>query len=187
MAFDQGAPSFGLNDLKIQTWSSAGTYSGTITDVMSAQMANVTMQMISAILNGDDSITAAAARAIGGEQQMRWGGVSMSALAVMTGKAVTTISSVNQLQIAGGDRMPYFGVIAKALVEEGGGAFWVYLPKVKIMSNFTLVQMEYGAFAIPEVTCQLVDDASYGVINLIADAANIDVTVMPPANIAVVS
>lgn len=187
MAFDQGAPQFGLNDCKIQNWASAGTYDGSITDVMSIQMLGVTMQQVSAQLTGDDRITATAARAIGGQVQMRFGGANLDSLAVLLGIAVGTISSVDQIQIAGGDAMPYFGIIGKALAEEGGGDFWVYCPKAKIVSDFTLAQMEYGSFVIPEVTVQLVDDDSYGVINLITHPTALAITVMPPADIATVS
>jgi hypothetical protein len=91
------------------------------------------------------------------------------------------------LQIVGGDRMPYFGIIGKALAEEGGGDLWVYLPKAKLMGDFQLAMLEYGAFAIPEVTVQLVDDDSYGVINLITHPTDVAITVMPPANIAEVA
>lgn len=183
MPFDQGAPQFGLNDAKIATWNSAGSY-GTLVDIMSIQMMNVTMQQVSAQLEGDDRITATAARAIGGTAQMRFGGLNLDSLAVMLGIAVGTISSVDQILIAGGDVMPYFGMIGKANAEEGGGDTWVFLPKGKIVSDFTLFQGEYGSFVIPEVTVQLVDDASYGIINLITHPTALDITVMPPVNIA---
>jgi hypothetical protein len=186
MPFDQGAPQFGIRDCKIATWSSAGSY-GTVTDVMSIQMMGVTMQQTSAQLEGDDEITATAARAIGGQAQMRFGGLNLDSLAVMLGIAVTTISSVDQIQIAGGDVMPYFGTIGKYNAEEGGGDTWAFLPKGKIVSDFTLIQGEYGSFAIPEVTVQLVSDASYGVINIITHPTALDITVMPPANIAAIS
>ena len=184
MAFDQGAPQFGLSDAKVQTWSSAGSYSGTITDIMSVQMIGVTMQMVSAQLTGDDQITATASRAIGGTVRMRFGGINLDGLAIITGKSVGTISSVEQLNIEGGDRMPYFGIIGKALAEEGTGDFWVYCPKAKLMGDFQIAMLEYGNFAIPEVTVQLVNDASYGIINLVTHATDVAITVMPPANIA---
>lgn len=187
MPFETGSPQFGLADCKIQTWASAGTYSGSIQDVMSVQALNVTMQQVSAILTGDDQITATAANSIGGQAVFRFGGISLDAYAIMTGKAVGTISSVEQVQIKGGDRMPYFGIIGKALAAEGAGDFWYYLPKCKITGDFNLGQMEYGTFAIPEVTVQLVNDASYGIINLITHPTDVAITVMPPANIATVS
>lgn len=184
MPFDQGGPSFGLEDVKIQTWASAGTYSGSITDIMSVQMMGVTLQFSQAQLTGDNRITATAALGIGGTVQVRFGGISLTALAVMTGRANTTISSVIQSAIKGGDRMPYFGIIGKTPAAEGLGDLWVYCPKVKIMSDFTVAMLEYGAFAIPEVTCQLVDDDTYGIYNIITHPTNLAITVMPPVNIA---
>lgn len=186
MPFEQGGPQFGLDDAKIQTWASAGTYSGVITDIMSVQMLGITLQFSQAQLVGDDQITATAARAISGTCQVRFGAISLDALAIMTGKAKTTISSVIQQGIKGSDRMPYFGIIGKVKAEEGGGATWVYCPKAKIMSDLSIAMLEYGTFAIPEVTVQLVSDASYGIYNTITYPTDtLAITVMPPANIAV--
>lgn len=187
MAFDQGAPSFGLSDTKVQTWASAGTYSGSITDIMSIQLLGVTLQQISAQLTGDDQITATDTRAIGGQVQMRFGGINLDSLAIITGRAIGTISSVEQLGFPGGHRMPYFGIIGKALAAEGGGDLWVYCPKAKLMGDFQVAQLEYGAFAIPEVTVQLVPDATYGIFNLITHPTDLAITVMPPANIAAIT
>lgn len=185
MAFDQGAPQFGLNDGKIQTWASAGTYSGSITDIMSIQMANVNVETIAAILTGDDRQTAIAALVIGGTAQLRFGGLNLDMLAVLTGKAIVTDTTVENIQLPGGHKFPYLGAIFKALSAEAGDT-WLYLPKIKLMSGFS-IRMEYGAFVIPEVTCQVVDDASYGTINVITHAADLAVTVMPPANIAAIT
>jgi len=187
MPFDQGSPQFGLTDCKIQTWASAGIYSGTAVDIMSVQMMGVTIQFIQAQLTGDNRITATAALAIGGTCQIRFGGVSPVALAIMLGRVNTTISSVIQQGIKGGDRMPYFGIIGKAEAAEGLGDTWVYCPKVKLMSDFTLAMLEYGAFVIPEVTCQLVDDDTYGVVNIITHPTSVEITTFPPPNIAALS
>jgi hypothetical protein len=154
---------------------------------MSVQAINTTLQEVSAILNGDDQITATAALAIGGQAVFRFGGISLDALAIMTGKAVVTVSSVETVQIKGGDRMPYFGIIGKALAAEGAGDTWYYIPKAKITGDFNLGQMEYGTFAIPEVTVQLVHDASYGIINIITHPTDVPITVMPPANITIIT
>lgn len=185
MPFEQGSPQFGLSDGKIATWTSAGVY-GTLLDVMSIQMGSFTQQQVSAILTGDDKQTAIAAAAIGGTVQLRFGGMNPSVLALLTGRSVTTISSVSQVLVAGGHKMPYIGIILKALSAETGDT-WLFIPKAKIVSDFTIAQMEYGAFTIPEVTLQVVDDASYGVYSFITHPTDVAITVMPPANIAVVS
>lgn len=186
MAFDQGAPQFGLSDCKIATWTAAGSY-GTVTDVMSVQMVGVTLRYSEAELTGDDAITATAARAIGGTCTVRFGGISPTALAIILGRATSTISSVVQQSVKGGNRMPYFGLIGKALAEDSSGDFWVFVPKMKISGDIPIAMLEYGTFAIPEVTARMVDDASYGVVTWLTHPTDVAITVMPPANIAVVS
>lgn len=187
MAFDAyGAPTFGLRDCKIASWTSTGVY-GTAVDVPSVQMMGATLQQVAAQLEGDDSIQATAARAIGGQVQLRFGSVSIGALEVMTGQSATSsLSTPNQvkgLKIAGGDNMPYFGIVGQAYAEEGDGDLHVFIPKCKITGDIQLANLQYGQFAIPEMTVQAVDDATYGVIYLIEHETAVAVAI-PPANIA---
>jgi hypothetical protein len=186
MPFDVGSPQFGLNDGKIATWS-PGTPSSYLpvggTDIMSIQMGQVTMELVNAILTGDDRQTSIASQAIGGSVQMRWGGLNLSSLAVLTGTTISSLSSTaKQLQILGSQKMPFVGVILKALSAEVGDT-WLWLPKCKILSNFTLAQMEYGAFTIPEVTMQVVDDDSWGAINIITHVVDTPILAFPPSNL----
>jgi hypothetical protein len=182
MPFETGTPTFGIADAKVASWASSGTY-GTLTDVMGIQMATATLQVISAIANGDDAIIAAAARLSGAQLQMRFVGMNPSVVSVITGVAIDVSSSVSNLQFAGGNRLPYFGAIVKAVSEEVGDT-WVFLPKLKIMSDFVLFQGEYGAFSTPEVTVQAVPDVRWGVANFITHLTDLAITVMPPANIS---
>jgi hypothetical protein len=185
MGFDQGAPQFGIHDAKVASWTATNTY-GTLTDIMGIQMAQATMQVISAIANGDDTIVAAGSRLTGVQLQMRFVGMNPSMWAILTGLSVTTISSVKQLQFEGGEKMPYFGAIIKSLSEEAGDT-WVFIPKCKIMSDFVLFQGEFGAFTTPEVTVQAVPDETWGLANFITHPTDVDITVIPPADIAQVS
>jgi hypothetical protein len=186
MPFDQGSPQFGLNDGKIATWNAGTppTYTPPAgTDIMSIQMGSVSMEVISAVLTGDDTQTAISASAIGGTLQLRWGGLNLDMLAVLTGRTVTSgTSSMKSIRIGGGQKMPYVGIIVKALSAEAGDT-WLFLPKTKITSAFTLAQMEYGTFTIPEVTMQVVDDASWGAINVITHPTDVPITAFPPAGI----
>jgi hypothetical protein len=90
------------------------------------------------------------------------------------------------MQFEGGERMPYFGVILKALSEEVGDT-WVFLPKCKIMSDFILFQGEFGTFSTPELTVQAVPDDTWGLANFITHPTDVAISVIPPANIAEVS
>lgn len=185
MPFDQGAPQFGVNDAKVATWIATDSY-GSLTDVMGIQMAQASIQIVSAIANGDDKIVAAASRLTGAQLQMRFVGLNPSMMSVITGIATDEISSVINLQFAGGERMPYFGAIIKALSEEIGDS-WVFLPKCKIMSDFVIFQGEFGAFTTPEVTVQCVEDETWGIANFITHPTDVPITIIPPANIAEVA
>lgn len=187
MPFEQGSPTFGLSDAKVQAWGSA-SYLATAVDIMGIQMATATLQIISAIANGDDAIVAAAARLTGAQLQLRFVGMNPAAVGIITGVSQTASSmgvgsSASNLQFAGGNRMPYFGAIVKALGEEGGDT-WVFLPKCKIMSDFVLFQGEYGAFSTPEVTVQCVPDTKWGVANFITHPSDIAITSLPPSHIS---
>lgn len=186
MAFDSyGAPQFGLNDVKVAAWNATNSY-GSAVDVMSAQQLGGTLRVVSAELIGDDSITATGSRVIGGQINMRFGGISLAALEVILGNTATSSvaspNEVKQLKMDGGDNLPYFGLVGKALAEEGVGDFMIFYPKCKIMSDIQLANMEYGQFAIPEMTIMAVDDETYGVLSLIEHQANTAIAI-PPLNI----
>lgn len=182
MPFEQGGPQFGVNDAKVAAWDGDGTY-GTVTDVMGIQLAQVSLQIVSAIANGDDKIVAAGARLTGTMLQMRFVGMNPTMLSVITGVATDTISSVINLQFVGGEKMPYFGAIIKIDGEETGDT-WAFIPKCKIMSDFVPLQGEFGTFTTPEVNVQAVPDEFWGLANFITHPTAIPITVMPPANIA---
>jgi len=183
MGFDDyGAPQFGLADVKVATYNDTDDY-GTEVDVPSVQLLGTTMQVISAQLEGDDKITDAHSQAIGGQIRMRFGSVSMAALEVLLGiDSTASGSDQDHLKISAGANMPYFGLCGKASATQGDGDMHVFIPRLKIMDDVDLVQLEYGQYAIPEMTLQAIDDDTYGVINLIEHAADTEVAV-PPTNI----
>lgn len=185
MGFEQGGPGFGLNDLKVAAYNATNDY-GTEVDVYSAQAFNVTMRVIGAELTGDDAITSTAARPIGGQATMRFGGVSLAALEVMTGNTATSsIASPNNvkvLKISGGEDLPFFGICGKALGADSDGQTEVFVPKAKIMSDINLIQMEYGTFMIPEVQVAFVKDETHGILQIIEAEAERAIAI-PPLNI----
>jgi hypothetical protein len=184
MGFDSyGAPQFGLYDVKIATWNATNDY-GTEVDVPSVQLMGTVLSVVSAQLEGDDEITDSAASTIGGEVRIRFGSVSLGALEVLLGIASTPSGSAqDHLKISGGVALPYFGICGKVKATQGSGDLHVFLPKVKIMDNVTLAEAQYGQYMIPEVSAQAVDDATYGIINLIEHSTAADIEI-PPTNIS---
>lgn len=171
MAFSAfGAPQFGLRDCKVAAWTSTGVY-GAAVDVMSVQQLGGTLRVAAAELVGDDTITATGSRVVGGQITLRFGSINLAALEVILGNTATSSvaspNTVKQLKMVGGDALPYFGLAGVALAEEGVGSFTVFYPKCKIMGDIQLVNLAYGEFAIPEITIQAVDDATFGVLSLI--------------------
>lgn len=189
MAFEQGGPPFGLNDCAIAAYTATNTY-GNEVDVYSVQALNVTMRTVQAELNGDDKITAVASRPIAAQITFRFGGVSLAALEVMTGNTATSsVASPNNIKnfrLTGGEDMPYFGLIGKALGADAAGQVEVFIPKCKIMGDVNLVQLEYGTFSINEVTVMAVPDDTYGLINII-EAEATRALAIPPLNIPTIS
>lgn len=185
MAWEQGNPGFGLNDAIIAAYTATDTY-GTAADIFSVQALSVNMRVTQAELTGDDVITAVASRPIAAQIELRFGGVSLAALEIMTGNSATSsIASPNNIKdfkISGAEDFPYFGLCGKSLAADGAGQLEVFLPKCKIMSDIQLVQLEYGVFSINTVTVMAVPDASYGVLSIIEAEAERSLTI-PPANI----
>jgi hypothetical protein len=186
MAFDAyGSPQYGLSDVKVANWVATNSY-GTAVDIPSAQQFQVTLRVVSAELTGDDSITALASRVIGANIAMRNGSVSIGALEVLLGNTATSSiaspNTVKQLKMVGGDNLPYFGIVGKCFAEEGGGEFWMFLPKCRILGDITLANLTYGEFSIPEMTAVAVSDTTFGVLSMIERMAAAAITI-PPANI----
>jgi hypothetical protein len=184
MPFDTfGAPQFGLNDCKVAPWLATNSY-GTAVDVPSVQMMGAILRMLSAELEGDDRITAVAARSIAGQGQFRFGSFNMAVAEVVLGKTSTasgtTPNQQDELRVVGGDNMPYFGLAGLALAEEGEGGIVVFFPKVRITADVTIASMEYGSFTIPEVQVTAVSDASYGILNVIEYETPPTLTIPPP-------
>lgn len=183
-----GDPVSGLADSKVGTWiNTAGTTSyGTLVDVMSVQMMGSAIAVVSGELTGDDRITAQFSRLIAGNINVRFAGALLEVLAVVFGIAVvasgTTPNRIEHHRLVGGARLPYFGMIGQGLAEEGLGDMLVFAPKIKITSDITLTNMEYGAWQICEFTARAVDDQDWGILNIVRRETT-GTFVMPPAGL----
>jgi hypothetical protein len=175
-----GAPTFGLEDCKIATWLAVGSYE-TAVDVPSIQLLGHNLETVNAILEGDDKHTAVHSTIVGGEIRMRFGSISFAAYTVLTGKDPyeygTTPTRTKLLRI-NSTNFPYIGIVGKSVAVEGTGDLHVFLPKAKIMEGFE-VQMEYGGFAIPEVTLRLVANDN-GAFAEYFEHETAEAVVMPP-------
>lgn len=181
--FDLGGPTFGLKDCKVATNNLNGTF-GTALDVPSVQVLGVNLQTVNAMLEGDDEITAVQARAISGEVSLRFGGIDLRVLAILTGETQSSSGSTpnqsKRMLFDGAPTFPYFAVCGRADAAEASGAdTHVFIPKVKITTGFEL-RMEYSAFSIPEVTAMAVRDPDYNAIFEVIEHETAAVVAIPP-------
>lgn len=160
--FDIGGPQYGLRDCKIATNNNDGTFGNNV-DVPSVQMLRGQLQTVNAQLEGDDRITATAARGISAQITMRWGSVHLDVLEVIMGSTrQDSGSSPNGYSFVNIDnrKMPYFGIAGRAEAEEGSGNTVLFIPKAKVMEGFQ-IEFAYNAFAIPELTVMAVGDENF--------------------------
>lgn len=189
MPFDTfGAPQFGISDAKVATYNATDDY-GSAVDIPSVQMLQTDIRVLSGELEGDNQITDAHGQVIGATVRMRFGSLSIAALEVLIGNDSTpsgsTPNQIDQLKISGGDNLPYVGISGFIPATRGtatGAGAQVFIPKCKIMSDFTLVQGEYGQYTIPEVEVAAIDDATYGVALVIEEETGVAVAI-PPTNV----
>jgi hypothetical protein len=158
--FAFGNPPYGLEDVKVATNNLNGTY-GQNFDVPSVQMLQAQFTTASADLEGDDRITATAARIIKGQVTFRMGGVNLEVLAVLLGQSIASsggvgISAYRFIDIANVN-LPQWGIIGRADAAEGGGDTHIWAPRCKVREGFQL-KLEYSTFSIPEITVDAIGD-----------------------------
>ena len=184
--YEAGGLPFGTYLCRIGAYNySAGTW-GTLSRIFSTEMGRVMAQVVSAVGRGDMTINAAAAILEGAELTLRFTGMNRATLAMLTGKNVGNISDYYNVQLAGGDVLPYLGLALKTIGHDGSGA-WVWLPQIKIMQNFMVFEANYGTFNSPELTIQCISEPSYGIVNVISHAVPWNIPSFPPANIAAIA
>jgi len=178
--FDYGAPAVGLNDVKIATLESDGSY-GTEVDVPSVQLLGADVQTVNAQLEGDDKITDAFANIISAQIRLRFGTVDLDVLAVISSAAVEesgdTPNRYKKLDI-GEEKMVYFGICGKINSSRDDGDTHLWLPKVKVMEGFSM-GFEYGSYSIPELTCMALADDNDTLIKPIRHETAEAITIPP--------
>lgn len=172
---------FGLNDVKIATWTDASNW-GTAVDVPAVQMLGIQVQTVNGILEGDDVITDTHAKIIGGQIRFRFGFQNLSVWAILTGLTEESSDTDYAMTFTGGQNMPYIGVVGRVDDTAGGGNDILFAPKVKLMEPPEL-RMEYGQYVIPEMTLQMVPNTggSYGVFRILQHDAATTATIPPTA------
>ena len=155
---------FGLRDLKITNL--AGTLQE---DLDASQELTFTPEFRVGEQFGDDALKAVISFIIGGTASITGGSMSSAAMAIATGRTLTTSGSspneVTELKLSAGDNMPYFKIYGKA-VDEGSGDMFILLAKCKITGGLAFTFQD-NEFLTPGFEVRCVDDGSNGVAKII--------------------
>jgi hypothetical protein len=157
-----GEPGFGLNDGKLDTFVTASSYGGSPIDIPSIRVLEWTQEFQTAVLEGDDRITASASRIIRGGVTLTMGGIApanLAVLAMILGLNVGTGGTGDTAYAVLRVKSPtpcYVALCGRALNAEGGDGH-LFLPKIMV-TGISGIRMEFGAFSMPEMTFDVLDD-----------------------------
>lgn len=148
---------FGIRDIKLTPLPT-----GSQVDLPAAMTLTFKEAMVGGELRGDDTTVATVAFTDKVEWELEAGGISLEALKVMTGRAITltgtTPSQVNTVLARGGDAYPYFKIYGQSL-GDAGDDIHVLIYKAKIMDG---IEGEFvdGEFFVTKCSGIAVDDGS---------------------------
>lgn len=154
MAWDTAKP-FGLNAIRL-------VRNAVVVNLRAAQVLTFTPRLIGGELKGNDQIVSVGASIEALEWSLEEGGISLDALALMTGFTATTSGStpnqVNTLKMLTGTAFPYFKIYGKML-GEGSDDVHVKIYKAKVTGNIE-GQFQYGEFYVSKLSGIAVYDST---------------------------
>lgn len=154
---------FGINDIKVTDIS--GT---TQVDLPNAQRITFNPVLITGQLRGDDKRVASVARLEALDWEMDAGGISLEALAIITGKPVvtggTTPNETKTVTLEGGDNLPWFKIYGKSL-GDGADDVHVLIYKAKCL-QFSGVFQD-AQFWVTAMTGEAIDDETNGIFDIV--------------------
>jgi hypothetical protein len=164
-----------------------GGYGSAVT-VRAVQMMSGSVRIRSAEGFGDDELKVIAASKVGGAGQIRMLGVTLEALAVITGDDIVDNPGVRTLPVNTG-RLPHFGIVGQAEArpgvdteDAGDGDELIFVPNAVATSDLTLGTFGDGEFQTVEFNYGAVRSGDYAVVNIIERETTGDYT-LPPQDI----
>jgi hypothetical protein len=172
MAWDAAKP-FGLNQVKL-------VKSATVVTLRAAQTLSFTPRLIGGELKGNDQIVAVGASVEALEWSLEEGGLSLDALALVTGFTATTSGStpsqINSMKGHAGTAFPYFKIYGKVMSDSGDDVH-VKIWRAKITGNIE-GEFKGGEFYIAKMTGIAVEDSVNGLYDIVL---NETATTLPAA------
>lgn len=169
---------FGISDAKIALWTAEASWS-TVYDLDGINTAELTLETLSGILEGDDAIKAVFTKVRSVSARIQFAFSSLNILALLTGNTVDDSPTVDSL-IVGVDNIPYVGLAWMVDHDSGGGADIFFCPKIKPTEGFA-IGGQYGQFITPQITMMGVyDGTAYGAYRHYVYDTKPTLTIPPP-------
>ncbi len=166
-----GEKPFGLYDIKLT--NIGGT---TQVDLPYARTLQLKERLVSGELRGDGKTVSVVAEVDALEFSLEAGGISLEALALMTGRTATeegtTPSRTNTLTGSGAERYPYFKIYGKSLGDSTDDVH-VKLYKCKLTSA-PEGQLADGEFFVTQASGLCIDDGSNGIYDVVQNETATD-------------
>lgn len=157
---------FGLDDVSLYLITS-GSY-GTAVDLPASRVFSYTPDIATENLEGDDQIVASHSQDRGGTWDLESGGIPIAGWEVLTGATAsdsgTTPNEVTYMDITTSLSRPYFGVIGRAISDEGGDTH-VQIWKAKCTDGPS-GSFSGGSFHLVSASGVYVPDSSGNIIRL---------------------
>jgi hypothetical protein len=165
-----GDKPFGLRDVKVTNIGGTSQV-----DLPAGRQLSVTERVVNSEMTGDDRIQAVVSFVEGLEWSLEAGGISLEALAIVTGRTATESGSTPNrtltMSTAAGDNFPYFKIYGKSVSDEGDDIH------VKIWkAKCTALEGTYqeGEFYLTSCSGIAVDDDSNGIYDVVQNETAAD-------------
>lgn len=151
----------GVVDAKTARRTGVATY-GTAYDLIAIDNFEITVNVASAELPGDGGIVDIFSRATKLTIKAKFGFHDLAALSAITGQSLSSTASYDHIKLDT-IKMPYFGMAFEMEHSDGNGNTVVFIPKMKIVSDFVSFSAGQVAYVTNEVTATAVkENTLYG-------------------------
>jgi len=146
----------GLRDLKISSWTAAGSY-GTAYDVLGAREMTVSWTVTTDQLEGDDSVLDRYTKVIAVSLRLAQAAVDLNVLDLLMGGTLVSNASYEDFVIGETDEVPYVAIAGRIVGSGGSSDLHIFVPKCKLSGNLEY-QAQLNQYLIPAAEFQGVDE-----------------------------
>jgi hypothetical protein len=156
-------PTFNIHQAYIAPWLGPGLW-GPAVEIPAVNLVTGSGKVVSKQLEGRGRIEDVASVLTEGTGQVKFGGISLAILKILTGWAYSdsgsTPNRIRQTKFSVGN-LPYWGLTASVYVNAANGLVQLFVPKGIISSDFMVAGASQYAYTLPDLKVEFVADDGY--------------------------